>query len=284
MANTDRKEGLFEDFFNVAREALEVLESQFNVSGVIDQVFGANADDEQARAKLRSSRPWETLSVLYDYAVEGEDRSGDTNALVIDGSDVLKLVTTENHWPSDDWNNILAMADGRYGLDDGQVIALTKVALLAGVDIRTARNAASAGELIAFKRDDAVYVENASARRWLRGRRGFKPTVEALDGAAWKVENVRTPGHFASFLQQQRLRIGADPASDKWVGLHPSLTLETLQELEGGVFTLPLDAVFPLADFYDVGRKELLACVMRVFFEEELRLLTAGGPQLDTRQ
>ena len=54
---------------------------------------------------------------------------------------------------------------------------------------------------------------------------------------------------------------------------HPSVGSTTLTQLEAGVFTLPLDAVFPLSDFYQVSRKEMLNCVMRVFFADELTML-----------
>ena len=36
---------------------------------------------------------------------------------------------------------------------------------------------------------------------------------------------------------------------------------------------MPLDAVIPVADFYQLDRKAFLNCVMRVFFYEELRML-----------
>jgi hypothetical protein len=50
-------------------------------------------------------------------------------------------------------------------------------------------------------------------------------------------------------------------------------------QLEAGVFALPLDAVFPVADFYQVDRKAFLECVMRVFFYEELRMLDSRGDE-----
>lgn len=274
MAKTDRKEQLFNDFFRAAKGSLEALESQFNITGVLDQVFGAGTNYEQAKANLRSSRPWATLSTLYDYAVDGLDVGNHPTDIVIDGSDVIKLVSSEDYWPSEEWEQIVAMGDGRFGLDDGAPIMLYKMALLANVDIRTVRNAVSAGDLVSYKQDDMIYVENASARRWLLGRRGFKPTVMDSDDQHLRLENVNTPAGFGAFLVSQRKRIGLDNIGDKLAVFHPSVTPQTISQLEAGVFALPLDAAFPIADFYQVSRKEFLECVMGVFFYEEMRTLT----------
>jgi hypothetical protein len=61
------------------------------------------------------------------------------------------------------------------------------------------------------------------------------------------------------------------------VVLHPAADGRALAELESGVFGLPLDAVFPVADFYRLPRREFLACVMRVFFREELDAIVQGA-------
>jgi hypothetical protein len=45
------------------------------------------------------------------------------------------------------------------------------------------------------------------------------------------------------------------------------------QEVERGIFNLPLDSVFHLADFYRLDRKVMLSCVMRIFYPEQLQAL-----------
>lgn len=273
---TSRKERLFANFFRSGKQTLRALEEQFNVKGVCEQVFGEEHDDfdshdEQRMHRLRSNRAWATLSALYDYAVEGLDYAHDgPSSLVIDGSDVLWLVTSENHWPSDEWRDIVAMADGRFALDDGQPVDHYKVALLANVDLRTVRNAISAGDLIALKEDDFIFIENASARRWLHGRKGFKPTV-IQSAVQQDIAVITAPSVFGAFLRDRRCRLGIE--SGNVVVMHPSVTAEGLAQLESGVFSLSLNTVFPLADFYQIGRKAFLVCVMRVFFSDELQLL-----------
>ena len=273
MAKTDRKEKLFQNFFHAAFNSFEALETQFNIKGVIDQVFGKDTDENQAKLNLRSSCSWTTLSTLYDYAVDGVNGNGHPIDVVIAGSDVIKLASSENYTPSEEWEQIVAMGDGRYALDNGKLIELYKVALLANVDIRTVRNAVSAGDLVSIKDNNDLYIESASARRWLHGRKGFKPTV-MIDGAEHlSLSKVSSPAEFGAFLVSQRLRIGLDSDDSKLVVFHPGVNQQAITQLEAGIFVMPLDAVFPLADFYQVGRKELLECVMRVFFFEELDML-----------
>jgi hypothetical protein len=58
------------------------------------------------------------------------------------------------------------------------------------------------------------------------------------------------------------------------------VTAEALKKLEQGVFELPLDAVFPLAEFYALDAKAFLETVMRVFYRAELDVLTKSGEEL----
>jgi hypothetical protein len=54
---------------------------------------------------------------------------------------------------------------------------------------------------------------------------------------------------------------------------HPGVDQTAMKELESGVFSLHLDTVFPIADFYQVSRKDMLNCVLRTFFREEYQML-----------
>lgn len=285
MATNDHKEKLFEDFFRAAKGTMEALEVQYGIQGVVDQVFGKDVNEEQAKANLRSSSAWNSLAELYDYALSGliMPHTG-PEEVVINGSDVIKLATSEDWFPSQEWDNIIAMGDGRFSLDDGSDFQIFKLALLAKVDMRTVRNAVSAGSLVSYKKDDlmsgeVVYVENASARRWLHGRKGFKPTVMNDGDESLSLETVDSPAKFGAFLVNQRKRIGMVRETGKLMVFHPSVDPKALAQLEAGVFTLPLDAVFPIADFYQVSRKQLLDCVMRVFFADELIMLSAESKQ-----
>ena len=284
QSNKVSKEVLFQNFFNTAIEVLDKFESCFEVTGVCDQFFGNTrtgpydsfeSDKHRllAENKVRASRAWMTLSSLYDYAVDGVAGDADPTDIVIDGAEILSFITTENFHPMAEWEMIVARGDGRYCLDDGQDVYIEKLALLAEVDIRTVRNAISSGELSAEKRISAfpagIYIDNASAHRWLQSRRGYKPTV--FHGEASKnINDVVSPSGFGAFLSARREDLGLNTGDGKLLPLCPGIDANALAAIESGVFDLPLSAVNPLADFYQVDRKAFLNCVMRVFFSDYL--------------
>jgi hypothetical protein len=267
------KEDLFQDFLQCTKQALEAWEWRFQVEGMADLVFVEGEADADAARALRQSNAWKILSDLYEYAVNGVDGSDDerTSFLVTEGAEVLELVTTHNRAPSDRWEEIVATADGRFALDDGQYIDIRRLALVANVDVRTVRNAVSAGDLESFKTDAGVFIENAHARRWLLGRKGFRPTVIRLEEVRPDLSQLETPVHVSAFLAARRPQLG------KTIGDAPVFLQPAIEKLEAGVFDMALDVIGPLADYYQVPRKDLLQCVMRVFFFEELDLLTGGS-------
>jgi len=266
------KQELFESFCACTRQAVEDWETFFQVEGLADQVLGESSHARvNAEEVLRESNAWKTLMVLFDYATEGITAAGiEEMCIVIDAGSILKLIQTEMMWPSKEWNDILTMGDARYALDEGSPLDLDRIALLASVDIRTVRNAVSAGDLVA----EQGFVDNAIARRWLHGRKGFKPTVVSSSAENLALEDIRTAAEFGAFLKKQREQIGLKDGNQKLTIFHPCANAGTMQQLEAGVFTLPLDAVFRVADFYQLSRKALLESVMRIFFSEELDALS----------
>jgi hypothetical protein len=274
MTSIPTKDELFDDFFCRADHAFDTLENLFGVERVKEQLFGPRqASEDDRRARLRRSQPWATLSALHEYAVHGVEGDEDALSIVYFGADVLNLTSTEIHPLIEGWEQVLAMADGRHGLDEGDRIDIRKVALLANVDIRTVRNAISAGELVAHKSEDGVLVENASARNWLVGRKGFTPTARTGAGEDTDVDRIVKPLDFGAFLRSRRERLGLDAAAAATEIRHPAVDAHAVARIEAGTFPVPLDAVFPLADGYRLARKPLLDCVMRVFFNDELEAL-----------
>ena len=275
------KEVLFQDFLYKTYEALWQVECWFDADGIRDRFFGVNGDEcgsfEEVQAqeaktnKVRHSLAWHALSNLYDYAVEGIVEDGETEQVVLDGAEVLTLVTTAEFQPSKDWDRVVWQGDGRNALDGGNGVLMEKLAFLADVDVRTVRNAISSGELRAFKVTDGlepgIHVENAAARSWLQGRRGFKPTVFRAETTR-VIEDVRSPAEFGTFLATRREQLGFDVGDGKLLPFIPGLNTKSLAAVEAGVFELPLNVVNPLADFYQLDRKAFLACVMRVFFSD----------------
>jgi hypothetical protein len=225
MARKFDKEALFENFFNTASSAITTYELTFGINGVWSQVFGMDESNQylfddsdevkqKAQDNLRANYSWERLSYLFDYAVDGLVSEMHPEDMVLGGADIISFITTQTESPSDDWSYIATLADGRNGLNVGENLNITRVALLADVDVRTVRNAISAGELKASKGDGEIFVENNSARE-----------------------------------------------------------KKVMQSIEQGLFSLPIDAAFAIADLYQVERKELLSCIMKVFYSEQYTIL-----------
>lgn len=261
-------EELFQEILICTREAMSTLESLFAVPGLYQQILGD--DPEREAGQLRASPAWASLRRLHDYALFGRLNGWDPLDIVADGSNVIKLVSSENHWPGEGWQRLVAMADARFALDQGDDVELTRVSLLANVDVRTVRNACSAGDLPSTKESGLVFIENGAARRWLAARRGFTPTELVQYDTDLSITQVQTPADFGALLKRQRDKAVGDDAVARPTVRHPSIDSTTLSQLESGVFALPLDAVFPLADFYGLPQHAFLDCVMRVFFRSEL--------------
>ncbi len=300
MTKQSHKEQLFESVYHATVITIDVLTSHFLVD-INEQIFGTDdqiSDDGVQKSKeyFRASQAWIELNALYEYAINGivvdpqydtEDHA-DRSYIVTNGESIVNFLSSNSTRLSNEWKDLFLMADGRFGLDDGQEISLPKLALLGKVDLRTVRNAVSSGQLITITQpkifeQETVFVENASARRWLLGRKGFKPTP-LINTEREPIGEVTTPTGFASFLISQRKQIEADLDADniaKRSVNHPSVDQTAIKELESGVFSLHLDAVFPIADYYQVSRKDMLNCVLRIFFSEEYQMLitTTNGKQ-----
>ena len=297
MALNLSTDALFNIYFNHVIQTTLSLEAFFEIKGLSTQMLGMQIqhqghfysfDDEEenpeevaAREHVKASRAWRSLSSLFEYAVDGALPEGASSngpnvrgMVKLFGVDqpkrVLQLTGADK---SEDWQHIIAMADGRYALDAGDELTVEQLALLAKVDERTVRNAISAGSLLADKLQGETRVMNTSARNWLSSRRGFKATRSA----STKTEDlnaVNAPTEFAAFMLARRTMLGidGDPRNGP-PGMHPSVNSKTISEIEDGVFKLPIDVAFPLADYYQLDRREFLACVMRLFFRAEFLAL-----------
>lgn len=278
---TSRKDALLSQALAALDGQLQTIELLLDYPDLRPQVFG-NAGTEgewpQAKERLQKTTLWNRLSALYDYAVDGiADPEDDSSYIVTDAAEALDFLNPAQGDAADGatWLDLVHMGDGRVALDEGMAVQVEKLALLAGVDLRTVRNAMSSGSLESFKQEGLTYVENGAARTWLMARRGFKPTV--LVEGTMELKQVATPVAFANFFVERResarhLRkdlAGQEPSFDGY----PGLDATTIAKVEAGTFDMPLYVVNSLADYFGLDRGELLNCVMRVFFPNELSSL-----------
>ncbi|MYM41653.1 hypothetical protein [Duganella qianjiadongensis] len=210
------------------------------------------------------------MSNLFDYAVDGfEPPDQDVVNTVLDGAEILSLLTTKNYEPASIWHRIVRLGDGRHAIDEGMEIELEKLALLANVDERTVRNAISNNILQARKIDGTVFIENASALQWLQGRRGYQPTRRIAE-TVQTLASIQTADELGAFLRERRLMLEQNGA-----GLHTISAKNKRQrdEFENGRFYLNITLISPLAKYYQLDIGEFFACILRVQYEDELTAL-----------
>jgi len=273
------KEELFEDFVRTSIQVFQKLELVFeapicNVVTGID--WDADESDpetiEAAKHYMRNEGGWRWLAEAYDYAFDGILGAERPEDLVTSAAEIISHLDTYKTKPSPEWANFVARVDARFSLDNLKTVSIETLALLASVDIRTVRNAISAGELTSQKMGSNVYIDNASARNWLSGRRSFRPTQMKFVGI--DVTSISSPAEFGSFLSVQRKKLGTEMDDKKLALFHPLINSKAIKEIEMGMFKLPLDTVTPLSDFYQIDRKDFLVTIMKVFYGEQYRALT----------
>ncbi len=273
------KEELFEDFVRRSILGFQNIEMVFGIAELCAEATGVNwtADEsdpetiEAAKHYMRNEEGWRWLDEAYDYAFDGIIGAERPEDLVTSAAEIISHLDTYNTKPSPEWANFLARVDGRFSLDNFKTVSIETLALLASVDIRTVRNAISAGELTSQKMGSNVYIDNASARNWLSGRRSFRPTQMKFVGI--DVTSISSPAEFGSFLSVQRKKLGTEIDDKKLMLFHPLIDSKAIKEIEMGMFKLPLDTVTPLSDFYQIDRDDFLVTIMKVFYRDQYRAL-----------
>jgi hypothetical protein len=276
--NIPSKDQLLEDFIQSASETFHALQYEFGFKELVSHFLdGRSSQDlqneelkQQIKKHVKATDAWTHLNRLYDFAVDGLSDGEEISYIVTNAADILDLVGHSKYPLHPAWKRLVWQGDGRVNLEEGGSFELDKLAYLADVDVRTVRNAISAGALTLTKVMGTDMVESESARKWLLGRRGFKPTVHAKRSSL-EMEAIDKPYTFGILLTQQR-----DHIVDEGGVLnsqHAALTPDVISDLESGLFNLPLSMTNPVADYYQLARKPFLACVMRSFFAEQYQMM-----------
>ncbi|WP_175941031.1 hypothetical protein [Caballeronia sp. BCC1704] len=236
--------------------------------------LGAGLDmdtKQQVQQQLSRMDAWKCIKAVYDFGVKGIP--DETGVSIYEINKFARRITALFNAVYPDktklFNELVFLSEARVELQRpfGHITVEALVAL-GGVDARTVRNAMAAGDIVFKKVGSLVEFDPASARRWLTGRRGFvptKPSVRDID-----VENVKTPAEFAQFVKAVRAKLTADGADAE-----PPVDASAMADLESGLFRLPLDLAFSLADYFGLQRERFLKCVMRVFFPAQYALLSS---------
>jgi hypothetical protein len=159
-------------------------------------------------------------------------------------------------------------------LDFGQI------ALLAEVDERTVRNAASGkgpNQLLTIKVGSKTLVRPEDALAWLKTRPSFRPTVFYTSRGHESFSNAE---EFGQFLVMAREELGLDRGQLLQRLGWPEEKGGYLADLEHGLSPCRLEEVIPLAKALNKSEESFLRRFMEVFYPREWQILTtakAGG-------
>lgn len=114
--------------------------------------------------------------------------------------------------------DMISRWEARHSLDDGSELSITQLALLADMNERSVRNAASLdGEARLTLKPDQM-VSNGEARRWLAGRRGFRPTdVRELRDDSDMTDEQLSPAEIPAFVARRLLVLSGGTGLDEWL-------------------------------------------------------------------
>jgi hypothetical protein len=230
---------------------------------------------KSAQSKFQSTYIYDLCKVLYEYAVLGEPMKHHWIDVIEDVDPYLQNISGADYsFLSDKVRVILDLARLRLYLDEPDYCdEITKefdlfqvIALMAQLDERTVKNAYSQG-LFSGNTGD---LDNQALSLWLKSKRSYIPTKGQSVSSDFEIKNVHTSDEFAALLVAQRDKLGKLFNIKVFQTQHFLFTKNTTHELESGFFNLPLNVIPILANAYLLNEKELLDCVMRVFFPKEL--------------
>jgi hypothetical protein len=261
-----------------------------NVARVKDETYDVLTTDEIEGLSITG-----TMRLLYRYGVNGEYPEGwHINDIVMNGIDFIESVrgglrsSINNHHGegSGMCGEVVDRAVARWKLDGSEQLSFREVALLAGLDERTVRNAASSkgkGRLKTENFDGKTFVNATTAYAWLARKKGFKPTTYEKENAQMEASEFSNVDEFCVYLHRRRLELSLSCeeagrsvdlllGEDGWVLMENSGAAPDLKHIPGLATTLQVDEAW------------LTQRIMEVFYARQLKLITEkerGEPTSD---
>ena len=214
------------------------------------------------------------IAETYEYVVNG---NGPTEAFcsqsgVIDCEysmqwfieDSVFRTSTFNSWFENSKYFFLHEAgEARANLDAELSLSIKELALLAGVDERTIRNAASAGAFEITKFGSSTIIDNAEARKWLNARPDFKPTKYRNKQI---VSGVYTATEFGNFVT---MKMEENELTTENVAKEVGVEVNVIVDLEKGIDRINLGHISKLQNLLKIDGNQLLKDFMEIFHPEE---------------
>lgn len=230
------------------------------------------------------------MDVLYEYAINGINTQGDITHEYEESRDFFRGVEEfDLLWENVEGEDVsikkcmqvVEMANARLCLDDGGFawsteggvlanhLSLAQVALLAGLDERTVRNATTPkakDRLATVNFGGRTFVDNEVAIEWLK-RRGFKETVVATYGSRRDPKDgFQSAADLGAFVAESRgtLGIGQDEFARE-----ADVEKAWLANLEAGELVFDKQGCLKLAQALNLDPKDFTLAAFRVHQEQE---------------
>lgn len=186
---------------------------------------------------------------------------------------------------------LLEMAEARAKIetdarihDLSDALSFRELALLAHLDERTVRNAASSkGEdrLPTYRSGGRAYIAPDAARAWLSRRPDFKPT-EIIRWPVYEKPSYFTDGEgLGAFIRARREALGYSEIDLLQQLEWPDAKRSALTDIEAGLPSLALNEVTALAKKLRIKPEWFLKSFLRIHYSEELALLEGNAVSSD---
>lgn len=270
-------------------------------SNSITRKFDSTNDEDMQGFDISGMEVTRYMLWIYDYVVDGrlekrleddwinidEDIAAFFRGLV----DFPLIENNADYFPLDSILHVLDLADARRKLDYGCFVSaegdkydwihghmlLRDVALLAGIDEKTARNLANPkakNRLATINWEGRTIIENKVAEEWLKNR-GYKPTVihdselerDLSKIGFWSIKSLSdyVRGHrdkLGMDLKQLATRAGLCPDGFEW-----------LKQLDEGNCTFDKERLVLLAKALGVDTKSFVIAALKIIQETQQHLV-----------
>lgn len=261
----------------LSEEILEVLGKNFYLACLNQPLVSYMENDETGCRELTIDDIKENpiahdINCALDYA-KGY-RFGDINdpENFLDGMGLFRSITEHlfNCIEDSKYKFLYDLTSARWTLDNGDSLNLKELALLAGVDERTVRNAASSKDVNSLKTKKSggsTIVDNDEAKRWLVNRPDFKPTEYIEDTTLDTPRYFEDATGFGRYLVHRReeLDLTIENIADA-IGV----STDIVSDLENGLDRFHLSQVGKLSLVLKEDRSRFIKDYMRVFHLQEL--------------
>lgn len=284
------KEEFFQNIYECALGNFSTIEAYMGIHGLIGQVFGVNdleelgsaydlpsfnteLDENIAKTHFKNGQIWYPFEWVYEYAINGNGYKCCIDEIT-DCVDFAHILNSDHFQISQQSHEVITMALVRHAIEHDPTVMYLNVdncnypkaiAQLAGIDLRTLKNAVSAGEINAFSKNELCA---SSLKQWLLTRKGFKPTIYTNENSHF----FNSPTSFASVLKKARETLDY---------FDPTKLIEAcenqpnvIEQLELGILDVALDKLPLVAKTYGIPYPILFKQVMQTYYPNEYALLT----------